>query len=73
MFDVEDSNDFDFSVLDRAKIEDLDVGEKMESESGRFLVGRTKNHYEVWYVKENSKGREICTSLEIVFEFLEDN
>ncbi len=72
-FDLEDAGGFDFSVLDRAKIEDLEIGEKMESESSHFIVVREKAGYWIWYVKENVKGKEFCKTLEKAFDFLEDN
>lgn len=73
MFDLEDSDSFDFSVLDRAKIEDLEMDEKVESESGAFAVARLRNGFHVWVVKGDKTGVFRFPTLEKVFEFLDDN
>ncbi len=72
--DLEDDEDqFDFSVFDRARIEDLELNQKMEAESGSFLVAKKRNGYHVWCVKGNRRGVICFPSLEKVFEFLENN
>jgi hypothetical protein len=73
MFDLQDDENFDYSVLDRAKIEDLEMGEKMESESGSFAVIRQKNGYHVWCVRGKRRGILLCPTLEKAFAFLESN
>jgi len=49
-FDQEDNTDFDFSILDRNRIEDLSLGEEMEGESGLFKIQRLKNGYCLWSI-----------------------
>lgn len=71
--DVEDNDDFEFSVLDKARIEDLEMGQKIESENGSFLVARQINGYHVWCGRGKRKGVMAFSNLEKVFSFLENN
>ena len=71
--DIEDDNQFDFSVFDRTKIEDLELNEKIEAESGSFLIVRKRNGYHVWCQRGKQTGVYCLPTLEKVFEFLESN
>jgi hypothetical protein len=73
MFDLEDDNSFDFTVLDRAKIEDLELNQKMEAENGSFMVVRKGNGYHVWSVGGLRRGTFRCLNIKEVFDFLENN
>lgn len=72
-FDLEDDNGFDFTVLDRAKIEDLEMGQDMKAENDSFVVVLQKNGYHVWCTQGKRTGAFIFSSLEKVFEFLHNN
>ena len=73
-FDTEDEdNNFNFSIFDRAKIEDLEINEKMEAENGTFQVVRTKNGYSIFCVRGKKRGVSLFPTLEKAFEFLESD
>lgn len=72
-FDAQDDNQFYFSIFDRAKIEDLSMGENMKAENDSFVVVKQRNGYHIWCTKGKVTGALIFPSLEKVFEFLGSN
>jgi hypothetical protein len=67
--DSEDDNSFNFSILDKARIEDLSNSEKMEAESGQFKVQKLNNYYCLWLANNSrptvfSTKESLITSLE---------
>ena len=72
-YGAEDYDGFDFSVLDRAKIEDLGLGEHMKAENDSFIVTKQKNGYHIWCTKGKRTGVIVLPSLEKVLEFLHNN
>lgn len=73
MFDLEDDNSFEFSVLDKTRIEDLEIGDRMEAENDSFMILRGSNGYHIWVTNGKQRETFICTTLEKTFQFLENN
>jgi len=73
MFDLEDDNSFTCSVLDKARIEDLSIGDKMKSENDSFVVIRQRNGYHIWAAEGKRKGMFVCANLDQTYQFLENN
>lgn len=73
MFDTQDDDGFDFSVLDKARIEDLSIGEKMQAESGTFMVLKRPIGYDAQSVKGEKIGIFRFPNIEKLFDFLENN
>ena len=69
--DQEDSPGFDFSVLDKARIEDLSLGESMEGENGLFKIQKLKNGYCLWAILTNGRPVIFPTQIKII-EYLEN-
>ncbi len=64
--DQEDNPAFDFSILDRNRIEDLSLGEKMEGESGLFEVQKINNGYCLWSILTGGKPATFSTLAKII-------
>ncbi len=67
---TEDDNSFHFSILDKARIEDLSKSEKIEAESGQFQIQRLKIGYCLW-LANNPARPTIFTTKEKLISFLE--
>ena len=65
-----DNGGLEFSPLDRANIEYLEVAEGMESETGEFSVQRRTSNE--WKLHTRNLGWFVFHDLEQMFDFLEE-
>ncbi len=72
-FDIEDDDKFECSALDKARIEDLDIGEQMEAENDSFRILRQINGYNILCSNGAQRGHFVCPTLESTLQFLENN
>lgn len=67
------SDTSELSILDEARIEDLEVGDSMMGESTHFKVARGAKEYAVFCERGIKKGRIVKYSAQEVIDFLRDN